>query len=70
MLAIVVDGADFYRSSDIQLDGNQAPKTVEVYFSHLPGGEYNAYAVLTDAAGHRRAIARQPVRVLSMYGGR
>jgi hypothetical protein len=42
----------------------------EVYFSHLPGGEYNAYAVLTDAAGHRRAIARQPVRILSMYGGR
>ena len=69
MLTIVADGADFYRSSEIQLDGDSAPKTVELRFSDLPGGEYEVYAVLTDAFGRHRATVRQPARVLSMLGG-
>jgi hypothetical protein len=67
-LAIVADGADFYRSSEIQLDGDQAPKTVELRFSNLPGGDYQVYAVLTDRSGHQRAIARQSTSVISMAG--
>src|SRR5262249_24684182 len=67
-LAIVADGDEFYRSSEIQLDGDQAPKTVQLMFSNLPGGDYEIYAVLIDASGHQRAIARQPARVISMLG--
>jgi hypothetical protein len=68
LLTIVADGADFYRSSEIQLDGDQAPKAVEVRFADLPGGEYEVYAALTDASGRQRAVARQPARVISMLG--
>jgi hypothetical protein len=68
LLTIVADGADFYRSSEIQLDGDQAPRTVEVRFADLPGGEYEVYAALTDASGRQRAAARQPAKVISMLG--
>jgi len=68
-LAIVADGADFYRSSEIQLDGDQAPKTVELQFSNLPGGDYQVSAVLIDALGRQRAIAHQSATVISMFGG-
>lgn len=69
VLAIVVDGADFYRSSEIPLDGDQAPRTVELQFTALPGGDYDVYAVLTDGVGRRRAIVHQPATVLSIFGG-
>ena len=69
VLAIVADGPDFYRSSEIQLDGDQAPKTVELLLSDLPGGEYEVYAVLIDAFGQQRARVHQPAKVISMFGG-
>ena len=69
VLTIVADGSEFYRSSEFQLDGDQAPKTFEVFFPNLPGGEYEVYAYLTDSLGHRRAIARRSARVVSMMGG-
>jgi hypothetical protein len=68
-MTVVADGSDFYRSSAIPLEGDQAPKTVELRFSDLPGGDYEVYAILTDALGHQRAIARQSVTVMSMIGG-
>src|SRR5438132_6176518 len=43
ILTIVADGEDLYRSSEIQLNGDQAPKTVELLFSALPGGDYDVY---------------------------
>ena len=66
-LTIVADGDEFYRSSEIQLDGDQAPPTVELQFSNLPGGNYEVYAVLTDRTGHQRATAHQQTRVMSMF---
>ena len=68
-LTIVADGSEFYRSSEFQLDGDQAPKTFEVFFPNLPGGEYEVYAYLTDSLGQRRAIVRKPARVMSMGDG-
>jgi len=68
-LTIVADGSAFYRSSEFQLDGEEAPKTIEVFFPHLPGGEYDVYAYLTDGLGQRRAVAHRPVRVIGMFGG-
>ena len=68
-LTIVADGAEFYRSSEIQLDGDQAPKTVELRFTDVPSGDYEVYAVLTDAFGRQRALVRQPAKVIVMFGG-
>jgi hypothetical protein len=67
-LTIIADGEDYYRSSEFQLEGDQAPPTVEVQFPSLPGGNYEVYAVLIDSAGHQRAIARRSARVLSVFG--
>ncbi len=66
-LTIVADGVAFYRSSEIQIDGEQAPRTFELAFRDLPGGEYEVSAILTDTVGRQRAIARQATRVMSQF---
>jgi hypothetical protein len=33
------------------MDGDQAPRTVELRFSDLPGGDDEIYALLTDSLG-------------------
>ena len=68
-LTVVADAADFYRRSDIQLDGDQAPKTVELRFSDLPGGDYEVSAVLADAFGRQRATVHEAARVIPTFGG-
>ena len=68
VLTLVADGSEFYRSSEFQLDGEDAPKTFELFLADLPGGEYDVYAYLTDALGRQRAVAHQPARVLAMFG--
>ena len=67
-LEIVAESSDFYRSSQIPLEGERAPATTMFEFRGLPGGEYLVYGILTDSGGHRRAIADQQVRVVSPFG--
>ena len=68
-LIIVADGAELYRSSEVQLEGEQAPKTIELSFRDVPRGDYQVYAVLTDTVGRQRAIARRSTTVLSQADG-
>src|SRR5262249_24141628 len=63
-LTIVADGPELYRSSEIQLDGEQAPQTFEMWFRDLPGSDYQVYAILTDAVGRERARAHRPTKVM------
>jgi len=67
-LAIVADGPDFYRSSEIPLDGDQAPRIIETWFPNVPGGEYEIHALLLDESGRERAVAHESATVLS-HGG-
>ncbi|MGH9204364.1 MAG: hypothetical protein ACRD2A_24310, partial [Vicinamibacterales bacterium] len=69
LLEITADSSDFYRSSTINLEGAQAPRTTEVALKNLPGGEYTISAVLVDELG-RRSTARRSVLVLSGMGER
>lgn len=48
-IRIVADSRDFYRSSEIPLDGERAPRTTVVDFSSLPAGTYRVTAMLIDA---------------------
>src|SRR5262249_49170777 len=66
-LTVVADGVALYRSSEVQLDGEQAPKTIELSFRDMPGGEYEVYAILSDTMGRQRAIAHQAARVMSQF---
>lgn len=63
-LALIADGENFYRSSEIPLEGDHAPRLFDLLLPNLPGGEYRIVAVLTDTAGRERAVANQFVTVL------
>jgi hypothetical protein len=61
-IQIVVESAEFYRSSEIQLDGDRAPRTTVVEFRSLPGGAYEVTAVLIRV--NDRSTASQQLNVV------
>jgi len=67
-LAVIADSGEFYRRSDMQLDGDRAPATIMFEFPSLPEGEYNVLGVLVDGAGRERASASTAIRVISSGG--
>lgn len=67
MLQIGADSGTFYRSSQIQLDGEHAPLVTEIHLKNLPSGEYTVVAVLLDEMGQRTTV-RQTAVVLAGPG--
>jgi hypothetical protein len=63
-LQVIAESEDFYRSSLMSLEGENAPATIVFAFRGLPGGEYVVSGILTDSSGHERAIARQQLTVI------
>ena len=55
-LRIVVEGADFFASSDVQLDGVDAATTHNFTWKELPGGAYRVDAILLRADGERSTV--------------
>jgi hypothetical protein len=66
---IVAESTEFYRSSEIQLDGERAPRTSQFEFRSLPPGMYEVKAILRGASGERAAV-RQQVNVIGSGAGR
>jgi hypothetical protein len=66
---IVAESDDFYRSSQIQLEGEKAPRTNQFEFRSLPPGTYEVRALLIGADGQQRAFARQQVNVIASGAG-
>ncbi len=66
-LHIEADSGAFYRSSDVQLDGDKAPMVTEIRLKGLPSGEYTVTAVLRNAVGEQ-TMARKTAVVLSQFG--
>jgi hypothetical protein len=64
-LDIVADSGEFYRSSQVQLEGERAARTVVVEFRGVPSGEYQVSGVLRNSLGRSRATTRQQAFVLS-----
>jgi hypothetical protein len=67
-LTVLAESEDFYRSSEISLEGDRAPTAITVEFRGLPGGDYLVSGKVTDSAGRQRAIVERQVRVLSISG--
>jgi hypothetical protein len=63
-IEIIAESDDFYRSSEIPLDGDRAPRTTQFEFRGLPGGIYAVRAVLKGANGGVLALARQVINVV------
>ena len=65
-LMIVADSPLFYRSSQIQLEGDQAPKTFTIEYPNVPGGQYEITSVLVNSTGKQRAVVHQTARLLAL----
>jgi hypothetical protein len=66
-LEISADSGGFYRSSEIQLEGERAPLITQVALNNLPGGEYEIVATLSDRRG-RHTVARSSALIMSALG--
>jgi hypothetical protein len=63
-LQIIAESPEFYRSSEIQLDGDRAPRTSMFEFRGLPGGMYRVRAVLKGAGGRALATTHAAVQIV------
>jgi hypothetical protein len=68
-LQVVAESSDFYRSSQVSLDGKNAPPLNVFKFRDLPSGVYQITSVLTGATG-QRAIAQRLAKVQPSVGSR
>ena len=62
---IVAESDDFYRSSEMQLEGDKAVRTATFEFRSVPSGTYQVSANLIGADGRSRGIIRQQVNVVA-----
>jgi hypothetical protein len=66
---IVAESQDFYRSSMVQLDGENAARTTNFEFRSLPPGTYEVRAHLLGPRGEQRATVRQQINVIASGNG-
>ena len=66
---IIAESPDFYRSSEIQLEGDKAPRTTMFEFRSLPPGTYEVRANLIGVGGQQRAFVRQQINVIAGGAG-
>ena len=62
---VVAESDDYYRSSEIALEGDEGPRTVFLEFRSVPGGTYEIRGIVADGRGHEVASAHQNVFVIS-----
>ena len=68
-LTVIARSDDFYRSSEIQLDGAGSPRLHVVEFRQLPSGVYEVTGILGGTHGQRATTTRL-VRVAPSPGQR
>lgn len=55
VLEVTADSGQFYRSSQIEIDGTRGPSLVNLEFHTVPAGDYELTAVVRN--GSRRELA-------------
>jgi len=68
-LEVLAQSEDFYRSSEIQLEGDRAPATIQFQFRAMPAGDYDVVGILKDRSGHKRSIVHSQVHVIATGSG-
>ena len=53
VLRVTIDSEDYYRSSEIQLDGASAPMSHFIDWKQMPAGTYELTATLIGSGGTR-----------------
>lgn len=64
-IRVVAESSDFYRRSEIELDGNAAPRSSTFEYSDLPRGTYEIHAFLLDAHGDELAAVVRRLDVIA-----
>jgi hypothetical protein len=57
------------RSSFVQLDGLDAPRTTTITYPEIPGGTYDVQMTVLGPGGKPRATTSQEIKILSAFGG-
>jgi len=63
MLLLVVESDSHYSSSELPLEGDQAPRSHSFFLKNLPAGEYEVVATLRTESGTVKVV-RQRFQVL------
>lgn len=64
LLRVEISGEDFYRASEVQLDGTAGPRTSWIRWNDVPAGNYRAIATVRSST---RIVARE-VRTCLVVG--
>jgi hypothetical protein len=68
-IEIVAESEEFYRSSEIPLEGDRAPRTTLFEFRSLPTGSYQVRAILRGVSGKELASTAAQVNVMGSDSG-
>ena len=63
-LEVVAESGAYYRSSRMQIDGAEAPRTISFEIRNVPGGDYDVRGALINSAGKERAAVHKHVIVI------
>jgi hypothetical protein len=64
-IEIIAESDEFYRSSEVPLDGDRAPRTTVFRFRSLPTGAYQVRAVLRGEGGKELAWTQGSMSVFA-----
>ncbi len=64
MIEVIAESPDYYRSSQMQLEGKTAPRTSLVSFRSLPEGFYSVRAIVRDSRGRALALAEKRAKIV------
>ena len=62
-VVVAAESADYYRSSEMPLEGDQGPRTLFFEFRGVPSGTYQVRSVVGDVKGRQVATTAQNVFV-------
>jgi hypothetical protein len=65
IVAVVAESDNYFRSSELPLEGENGPRTIFFEFRGVPSGEYQIRGLVGDAKGHEVASVKQNVNVIA-----
>ena len=63
-MEVSLDSSAYFRSSLVQIDGEDSPRVTSMHFSHVPAGSYEVTVILFGPGDKRRATMSRHVEVL------
>ena len=68
-IEIIAESEEFYRSSEVPLDGDRAPRTSLLEFRGLPAGAYQVRAILKGVSGKELAWTNAHLNIVGDNAG-